>query len=102
MPRKIGTYRPGPTRADAVRAYEGSSSRAEDKRFYASKAWRRLRALVLREEPLCRPCAAEDRLTAAEHVHHIQERKLRPDLALDRGNLEPVCASCHNAKRRHR
>jgi 5-methylcytosine-specific restriction protein A len=33
--------------------------------------WRRLRAQVLREEPICRLCEAEKRYTVSTHVDHI-------------------------------
>jgi len=35
-------------------------------------------------------------------VDHIQPRRRRPDLALDPGNLQTLCATCHSsAKQRH-
>lgn len=58
--------------------------------------WRKLRLMVLRAEPLCRACAAEGRVTEAEHVDHI--------VPLSRGgtnhreNLQPLCQSCHSRK----
>ena len=56
----------------------------------------RLRALVLAEEPLCRPCTAKGRVTASEEVDHI--------LALEDGgtdnreNPEGICGACHKIK----
>src|SRR5690606_26275858 len=54
--------------------------------------WRRVRRMVLAEEPLCRRCKAQGRVTPATQVHHIDGdvRNLR------RENLEPLCASCHS------
>ena len=67
----------------------------QSKRFYDSVRWRRLRALVLAEQPLCLDCEEP-----AEMVHHLQERTQRPDLELDRANLVALCHACH--ARRHK
>jgi hypothetical protein len=35
-------------------------------------------------------------------VDHIQARRIRPDLALEPGNLQTLCATCHSsAKQAH-
>lgn len=54
--------------------------------------WRRLRAMVLAEEPLCRECLRQGRVTPATDVHHIDgdARNMR------RENLEPLCHECHS------
>lgn len=72
--------------------------RQEDKRFYASDVWRRLRAYMLATYPLCQcdECKATGRLLEAKHVHHIKPRKERPDLALDPSNLLCVSHACHS------
>lgn len=62
--------------------------------WYKSQAWLRLRARVLKEEPVCRECG--DRL--ATHVDHIRPRRDFPELALDRSNLQGLCEQCHNRK----
>lgn len=102
MPRKVPTYRPAHlTSARTARAYETSSSRLADKRFYASAAWLRLRSAFLAEHPLCVDCERAGRVTEAKHVHHLKERKDHPELALEWNNLEALCQPCHNGKRRH-
>ena len=53
--------------------------------------WRRLRILVLREEPLCRHCSA-----AATDVDHIVP--LAVGGTHDRENLCPLCHACHSRK----
>jgi 5-methylcytosine-specific restriction protein A len=70
-----------------------------DKAFYASTRWRRLRAVFLRSHPLCAECQRKGLLTAAAHVHHKEERKDRPELALDWANLEALCQPCHGRMR---
>lgn len=99
MPRRIPTFRAGPPATGSRRAYEQSRPRQEDKNFYSSTRWLKLRAAFLAENPLCADCKQLGRLTPAEHVHHIKERKLRPELAFDWDNLEALCPPCHNAKR---
>lgn len=74
--------------------------------FYATAAWRRVRALVLmRDGGMC--CECMRRWRAGEHVrprpatlvHHIVPYKDAPDKALETDNLESLCDTCHN--RRH-
>jgi 5-methylcytosine-specific restriction protein A len=50
---------------------------------------------VLADEPLCRFCAEQGRVTAARDVDHIVPIVQRPDLRLDRSNLRPLCQPCH-------
>lgn len=59
--------------------------------------WRRVRAMVLADEPLCRLCNEHGRVTTATVVDHIIRVKVRPDLRLVRENLQPLCKSCHDS-----
>ena len=59
--------------------------------------WRKVRALVLADEPLCRLCTQQGRVTAATVVDHIIRIKVRPDLRLARENLQPLCKACHDS-----
>ena len=68
--------------------------------LYGSTAWRRLRARVLSDEPLCRLCDRQGRVTAATTVDHIEEHKGDRTLFFDRDNLQPLCASCHSGIKR--
>lgn len=79
-------------------AYEVRAARKEDKGFYGSARWRRLRQSVLARQPLCQRCAERGVVTAAEHVHHRLPRKTHPDRELDPTNLEALCLACHNAE----
>lgn len=58
-------------------------------------AWRKLRAEVLAEEPVC-PVAGCGR--PSTQVDHIVALQLRPDLGLVRSNLRGICAT-HNASK---
>lgn len=97
MPQRVETYRPQ-HQSQATRQHESRASRAEAKRFYASSAWRKLRSLKLKENPLCEDCLKRGETTPAAHVHHTRPRAKFPDLALCYENLESVCQACHNAK----
>lgn len=59
--------------------------------------WRRLRLVVLAEEPLCRFCQARGRVVPATEVDHIEPIALRPELRLVRANLRATCRPCHSA-----
>ncbi|MFM7523355.1 MAG: HNH endonuclease [Betaproteobacteria bacterium] len=65
--------------------------------FYQSTAWRRVRAALLREFPLCAACGARGRLVAAKVVDHVQPVK-SGGARFDPSNLQPLCVSCHNRK----
>jgi hypothetical protein len=61
------------------------------------RQWRKLRAALLDQEPLCRSCIATGRVTAATEVDHI--------IPLHKGgqeyqasNLQPLCKPCHELK----
>ena len=68
-----------------------ASSRGYDAR------WRKVREVVLSDEPLCRRCVAAGRVVAAEMVHHI-DRNPRNN---QRDNLEPICRACHEAEHKN-
>jgi 5-methylcytosine-specific restriction protein A len=60
------------------------------------RAWQRLRAWKLREEPLCRHCRKRGRITPATQVDHILP--LRRGGTNDTSNLQSLCHSCHSRK----
>jgi len=74
-------------------------SRPEQKRFYASKRWRKCREVYLSEHPTCERCAAAGIVSVAEHVHHKKHLTLDnykdPEVALNPDNLEALCFRCH-------
>ena len=76
------------------RAYKASRTDTAEQRLYTSTRWRKLRALKLKENPLCEVCLREHRLTPAVIVHHKDEVRAGGDPFAWAG-LEAVCASCH-------
>lgn len=57
-------------------------------------AWRRLRAAVLEDEPLCRHCYAHGRVNMATDVDHINDDASNNS----RDNLQSLCHECHSRK----
>ena len=55
---------------------------------------RKLRKIVLAEEPLCRHCKQEGRLVPATEMDHIDGNVYN----LERDNLQGLCKSCHSKK----
>ena len=60
----------------------------------SSSRWRKIRAAVLRAEPLCRSCGA-----LAEEVDHLVPLSEGGD-ELSGANLQPLCTDCHSRKTR--
>ena len=72
------------------------AKRNSAKRCYSTSdpTWRRLRAVVLASEPLCRDCRRRGRITSAVAVDHIDGDTFN-NL---RSNLCPLCTPCHTRK----
>lgn len=75
--------------------------------FYQSDDWKEIREDVLDEcHNECQECLKHGRYTEADCVHHVNEVRVRPDLALSKfytdkdgkkqRNLVPLCNTCHN------
>ena len=75
--------------------------------FYRTDEWKELRADVLEFFHWeCQECLKHGRYTNADCVHHVNEVRVRPDLALSKYftdadgkqqfNLIPLCNTCHN------
>ena len=64
--------------------------------FYKTGEWLSLRYRVLRKYGRrCMLCAQEG---GAMHVDHVKPRSRYPELALDPGNLQVLCADCNLGK----
>lgn len=86
----------------------------ETKRFYNSAQWKHKRMEILeRDHYECQDCrnrlreaveagrilTGRDReIRRAEEVHHIQEIREHPELALEDDNLVSLCTQCHNIR----
>lgn len=70
----------------------------EDKRFYDSALWKRVRASILRKEPWCRECRREGRMGLADMVDHVTPIRLG-GAKLAPSNLQPLCERHHQVKR---
>lgn len=98
MPKRVATHRPTSALPAARPAAERRPDRIDNNRFTSSTRWRKLRALVLAESPLCVDCLAEGRAELAREVHHKISRRERPDLAFDAANLAGLCKPHHSRR----
>lgn len=82
-------------------------SNGEMWRFYKCAEWLSLRAKVLAAfHHECQECLKQGKVTRAKFVHHVNEVKHRPDLALSeyytdatgetKRNLIPLCQAHHD------
>jgi 5-methylcytosine-specific restriction endonuclease McrA len=67
--------------------------------FYTSSVWRKLRAFVLNEDPLCYYCKLSNVKRLATVGDHFRPRKLFPELQLIHSNIKGSCDYHHNLKR---
>ena len=82
-------------RRHADRAYNLVQRDPATARIHGSARWQAVRTQVLRDEPVCRACAARGLTELATTVDHIIGVALAPERAFDRTNLQPLCTSCH-------
>lgn len=84
-----------PPKQGPARSHSGD----ERHKLYTGRRWRRLRAQILRQQPLCRECLRLGFVQEADVVDHI--RGHGPDWRehfFDPQNLQPLCTDCHKAK----
>ena len=69
-------------------------------KLYRTQQWKRMRTVVLRDQPLCVACqrAGRGSLSVAQHVDHIIPHRGDRDLFFDKDNLQPLCVSHHSFK----
>lgn len=76
-----------------------SNSTYDDKSFYRTMAWRKVRFSVLSNSGgKCAACGASPKDGASLHVDHIKPRSKHPELALDPANLQVLCGDCNIGK----
>jgi 5-methylcytosine-specific restriction protein A len=95
--RRCGALVPGGQRCGACERQRKAAfdqQRGDDRWFYATPEWRRLRARVLLEEPTCH-CGCG---RPSDQVDHIVSRRARPDLELERSNVRAFARSCHSRR----
>ena len=98
MPYKTRVHRPKGARSAAERKAEYDLRRPSVKsRGYDSK-WRKIRAVVVAEEPLCRHCLLIGRTKATQEVDHIIPHKGDHELFVRRDNLQGLCKQCNSRK----
>jgi len=69
----------------------------DDPRYHTAQ-WKKLRAIVLRESPLCHYCKQAGRVTVATTVDHATPIA-RGGEFFDRANLRSACENCNYSKR---
>ena len=80
------------TKAEKNKSWGGDTS------FYRKSPWRKLREVVLRENPLCIHCLREGVTRQADVVDHIVPIKKWKEGELEQSNLQGLCHPCHNRK----
>lgn len=96
MPTRPKTFRPAGQASGPRKAWEDRGPSGPRVQRLTGRKGVALRALVRSEEPLCRRCTAEGRVSATTEVDHIVP--LAWGGTNDRGNLQGLCDDCHATK----
>jgi 5-methylcytosine-specific restriction protein A len=73
-----------------------NGKRPEWVKLYGTKAWKRIRATQLQDEPCCRMCKRRGFLVSATVCDHITPHKGDPDLFFH-GPFQSLCKTCHDS-----
>ena len=68
---------------------------SETRRLYGTSRWRRIAALHLAEEPLCRFCLADGVIEPARVCDHIEPHRGDVDKFWS-GPFQSLCKACHD------
>ena len=90
------------------RSWQVARKPQENRKFenpwYHTRAWRKLRAAMLAENPLCVECLKNGITKASrvcDHIKNVSSGKTaeeRERLMWDVNNLQMLCDACHNKK----
>lgn len=99
MPKHPTSHKPGARKKGTGKDAPKSTARHDQTRTQRGydNNWLRLSRLCLAEEPYCRYCARNGRVTLAEVSDHIIPIRIRPDLRLVRDNIQSLCKLCHDS-----
>ena len=100
MPKKPKYHRPKGFKGgeQTKRDYDRKRAGVESRKWYSSKRWKQLRAIVLASEPYCARCERRGIVTPSDTVNHKRPHRGSYELFWQRSNLEGVCASCHSSE----
>src|SRR5512133_189563 len=76
---------------------EGKRQTDSDNALYHTMRWKRIRAVGLKIEPLCRECKSKGKTKAATVRDHIVPVSKGGDF-WDMNNHQSLCNSCHASK----
>lgn len=66
-------------------------------KWYNTAAWKRLRLVQLRREPLCRFCKKKGIISPADTVDHIIPHRGNKELFFSLDNLQSLDKKCHSS-----
>jgi 5-methylcytosine-specific restriction protein A len=83
----------GPRRAEYRRTEDAQRGTPAERGY--DEQWRKVRAMALAGNPLCKMCADAGATNLAADVHHIVPIRVDPSRRLDLANLVPLCRRHH-------
>ena len=93
-----GCYRLQPCPAHYRTPFASVRTPSGTNTLYQSRAWRTARAAFLATHPWCCYCWRSSNATPATIVDHRRPHRGDFTLFWDRGNWQPLCKPCHDAK----
>lgn len=91
MPQKLKPKRNKVTYVEPKKSWNSTDFK------YNSAAWIKVRNQIRIEQPLCKECLKNDKLTPTKVIDHIQPISQGGD-PWDTKNLQGLCEICHNRK----
>ena len=76
-------------------AFKGMSN--SNRHIYNTNRWRKLRAMILKANPICVMCEKKNKYITANVVDHIKPIN-KGGYAWEMSNLQALCTHCHNSK----
>lgn len=100
MPTMPPTFRPKglPAPEERRRQYDRERAQRPWRQWYQTARWQRIRDSQLTDEPLCRMCLAEGRVTAAVVCDHVEPHRGDPH-GFWNGPFQSLCKPHHDSEK---
>lgn len=90
---EVGHYKNGYCEKHQTLAIGWHRKKFNASKFYSSGRWQKLRAWIIKRQPICMVCG----MNVSEEVDHIIPLS-QGGAEMDADNLQGICKACHSSK----